>query len=44
MKLAPILSAGLALVVAGCGVDFWGDPQGDSYDSAVKQAELLRVG
>src|SRR5882672_2966283 len=42
MKLAPILSAGLALVVAGCGIDLWGDPKGDSYYSAVKQADEAR--
>jgi Flp pilus assembly protein TadD len=42
MKLAPILSAGLALVVGACGFDIWGDPQGDSYDSSVKQADEAR--
>ena len=42
MKLAPILSAGLALVVAACGADIWGDSKGDSYDSSVKQADEAR--
>jgi Flp pilus assembly protein TadD len=42
MKLAPILSAGLALVVAACGTDLWGDSKGDSYDSSVKQADEAR--
>jgi hypothetical protein len=44
MKLAPILSAGLALVVAACGTDLWGDSKGDSYDSSVKQAPERGVG
>src|SRR5260370_23670685 len=42
MKLAPILSAGFALVVAACGTDIWGDSKGDSYDSSVKQADEAR--
>jgi Flp pilus assembly protein TadD len=42
MKLAPILSAGLALVVSACGAGIWGDSNGDSYDSAVKQADQAR--
>jgi len=42
MKLAPILSAGLALVVAACGADIWSDSKGDSYDSSVKQADEAR--
>jgi Flp pilus assembly protein TadD len=41
MKLAPILSAGLALVVAACGADV-GGAKGDSYESAVKQADEAR--
>ena len=42
MKLAPILSAGLTLVVAVCGTDIGGDSKGDSYDSSVKQADEAR--
>ncbi len=42
MKLAPIVSAGFALVVAACGTDIWGDSKGDSYDSSVKQADEAR--
>jgi Flp pilus assembly protein TadD len=42
MKLAPILSAGLALVVAACGSDVGGDAKGDSYDASVKQADQAR--
>ncbi len=47
MKLAPILSAGRALIgallIAGCGADF-GDSgsRGDSYDSSVEQADQAR--
>jgi Flp pilus assembly protein TadD len=42
MKLAPILSAGLALVVTACGADFWGTSPGDSYDASVRQADEAR--
>src|SRR5437868_15292120 len=43
MKLAPILSVGLALVVAGCGADIGaGGGSGDSYASSVKQADEAR--
>jgi Flp pilus assembly protein TadD len=43
MKLAPILSAGLALVVAGCGADIGaGSGSGNSYASSVKQADEAR--
>src|ERR1700730_175155 len=42
MKLAPILSAGLALVVGACGTDIWTDSKGDAYDSSVKQADEAR--
>lgn len=42
MKLAPILSASLALILAGCGTDLWGDSKGDSYDSSVQQADDAR--
>jgi Flp pilus assembly protein TadD len=42
MKLAPILWAGLALVAAACGTDVGGAENGDSYDSAVKQADDAR--
>ena len=38
MKLAPILSAGLALVVTACGSDIWGDSKGDSYDNALAES------
>lgn len=47
MKLAPILSAGRALIgallIAGCSADF-GDSssRGDSYDSSVEQADQAR--
>src|SRR6266851_5828425 len=41
MKLAPILNAGLALVVAACGADV-GGASGDSYDTSVKQADEAR--
>jgi Flp pilus assembly protein TadD len=44
MKLAPIISAGLALCVAACGLG-GGDSsggQGDSYSSVVKQADEAR--
>jgi hypothetical protein len=40
MKLAPILSVSLALVVAACGTDLWTDSKGDAYDSAVKQTAV----
>ncbi len=42
MKLAPILSVGLALVVAACGSDVGGGANGDSYDWSVKQADEAR--
>jgi len=42
MKLAPILSAGMALVLAACGSDIWGTADGDSYTSSVKQADEAR--
>jgi Flp pilus assembly protein TadD len=42
MKLAPILSAGLALLVAACGADVWTDSKGDSYVSSLKQADEAR--
>jgi Flp pilus assembly protein TadD len=42
MKLAPILSAGLALVLAACGSDLGGEGKGDSYTSSVKQADEAR--
>src|SRR3979490_3533616 len=42
MKVAPICGGGLALVVAACGADIWGDSKGDSYDSSVKQADEAR--
>src|SRR6516164_9797746 len=43
MKLAPILSAGLALVVAACGADIGDGGQGDSYDASLKQADEARL-
>jgi Flp pilus assembly protein TadD len=41
MKLAPIISAGLMLIVAAC--EGWNPhPQGDNYDSSVKEADDAR--
>jgi Flp pilus assembly protein TadD len=43
MKLAPIISAGLALCVAACGGGGdYGAGRGDSYSSAVQQADEAR--
>ena len=42
MKLAPILSAGLALVVAACGADIGDRFNGDSYDVSLKRADEAR--
>ena len=42
MKLAPILSAGFALLVTACGSDIWVDSKGDDYVSSVKQADEAR--
>ena len=42
MKLAPILSAGVALLLAACGTDLYGEGKGDIYDSSVKQADEAR--
>jgi Flp pilus assembly protein TadD len=44
MKLAPILSAGLALIVTACGADVGGDSKGDNYDASLKQADEARKG
>jgi len=42
MKLAPILSAGLALLVAACGAGIGEGSEGDSYDVSVKRADEAR--
>ena len=43
MKLAPIFSAGLALLVAACSIDpAGGTSDGDSYSSSVRQADDAR--
>jgi Flp pilus assembly protein TadD len=42
MKLAPILSAGLALLMAACGADVGEGAKGDSYSASVKQADEAR--
>ena len=42
MKLAPILSAGLALFLAACGSDVSGAGKGDDYTASVKQADQAR--
>ncbi|MBL6616125.1 MAG: tetratricopeptide repeat protein, partial [Reyranella sp.] len=42
MKLAPILMAGLALLLAACGADIGGGGSGDEYTAAVKQADEFR--
>jgi tetratricopeptide (TPR) repeat protein len=42
MKLAPILTAGLALFMAACGSDVGGAGKGDDYTSSVKQADEAR--
>lgn len=43
MKRAPIISAGLALFVAACGLNINGSQSsGDSYSAAVKQADEAR--
>ena len=42
MKLSPILSAGVALLLAACGTDLYGEGKGDIYDSSVKQADEAR--
>jgi Flp pilus assembly protein TadD len=43
MKLAPILSAGLALFAAACGLDLEGAAgKGDSYETALRQANEAR--
>src|SRR5258708_27108 len=39
MKLAPILSAGLALLMAACGADVGEGAKGDSYSASVKHAD-----
>ncbi|HZP99686.1 MAG TPA: tetratricopeptide repeat protein [Reyranella sp.] len=43
MKLAPILSAGLALLVAACGLDATGSTaKDDSYEATVRKADEAR--
>lgn len=44
MKLAPMISAVLALAVSACGADTLTEPgaKGDSYESSVKQADEAR--
>jgi Flp pilus assembly protein TadD len=42
MKLAPILSAGLALLAAACGTDLDPAAKGDDYTASVKQADEAR--
>jgi Flp pilus assembly protein TadD len=42
MKLAPILSAGVALVLAACGTDLDPAARGDDYSASVKQADEAR--
>jgi len=42
MKLSPILSASVALLLAACGTDIGGEAKGDAYDSSVKQADEAR--
>ena len=43
MKLSPILSASVALLLAGCGTDLFGEGKGDAYYSSVKQADEARM-
>ncbi len=42
MKLAPILSAGVALLLAACGTDLDPAAKGDDYTASVKQADEAR--
>jgi Flp pilus assembly protein TadD len=42
MKLAPILSAGVALFLAACGTDPGSTGQGDEYTASLKQADEAR--
>ena len=42
MRLAPILTAGVALLVAACGSDVGGASKGDDYTASVKQADDAR--
>src|SRR5262245_10762527 len=39
MKLAPILIAGLALLIGACGTDLGSVASGDDYTASVKQAD-----
>ena len=43
MKLSPILSASVALLLAACGTDLFGEGKGDAYYSSVKQADEARM-
>jgi Flp pilus assembly protein TadD len=43
MKLSPILSASVALLLAACGTDIFGEGKGDVYTSSVKQADEART-
>ena len=43
MKLAPILSASVALLLAACGTDLFGEGKGDAYYASVKQADEARM-
>jgi Flp pilus assembly protein TadD len=43
MKLAPILTAGLALFMAACGTDLDPAAKGDDYTASVKQADAARL-
>lgn len=43
MKLAPILSAGLALFMAACGTDLDPAAKGDDYTASVKLADEARL-
>jgi Flp pilus assembly protein TadD len=42
MRLAPILTAGVALLVAACGSDVGGASKGDDYTASVRQADDAR--
>jgi Flp pilus assembly protein TadD len=42
MKRSPILSASVALLLAACGTDLFGEGKGDVYDLSVKQADEAR--
>jgi Flp pilus assembly protein TadD len=42
MKLSPILSASVALLLAACGTDIFGEAKGGVYESSVKQADEAR--